>query len=74
MISNPQQQLDFSQAASYECEACGYDKFIMSYIIKKFSPLVSPTGKEMVVPIQAFSCGKCGHINDDFLPEHKGLD
>ena len=64
-------EIDFSMAETYTCEECGNDKFIVNYIIKKFSALVSPTGNEMLTPIQAFACSKCGHINSDFLPENQ---
>ena len=66
-----QPEIDFSMAETYTCEECGNDKFIVNYIIKKFSALISPTGNEMLTPIQAFACSKCGHINSDFLPENQ---
>lgn len=68
-----QQQLDFSQAESYKCDECGNDRFVVHYMIKKFSALISPTGNEMLTPVQAFACAKCGHINKDFLPESETL-
>ena len=66
-----QPEIDFSMAETYTCEECGNDRFIVNYIIKKFSALVSPTGNEMLTPIQVFACSKCGHINSDFLPENQ---
>jgi uncharacterized Zn finger protein len=68
-----QQQLDFSQAENYKCDKCENDKFVVNYIIKKFSALVSPTGQEMLTPVQAFACTACGHINKDFLPENETI-
>lgn len=65
--------LDFSQANSYTCEECGNDRFVVNYLIKQFSALISPTGQEMLTPVQAFACSKCGHINKDFLPENDTL-
>jgi DNA-directed RNA polymerase subunit M/transcription elongation factor TFIIS len=67
------QNIDFSQAETYVCEECGHDRFAVNYLIRRFSPLISPTGQEMLTPIQAFACTKCGHINKDFLPEKQGL-
>jgi hypothetical protein len=72
MINN-KQELDFSQAENYTCEECGHDHFVVSYIIKKFSALISPTGQEMITPISCFACAKCSHINKDFLPENETL-
>ena len=36
---------------------------------KRLSALVSPSGKEQLVPIPVFRCDDCGHINDEFLPK-----
>ena len=36
------------------------------------SALLSPHGKETMIPMQVFACAKCGHINKGFLP--KGLE
>lgn len=68
---NKQQDLDFSKADSYTCELCGNDRFVVQYIIKKFSSLISPTGQEMLTPISCFTCSKCNHINKDFLPDNE---
>ena len=65
--------LDFSQANNYTCEICNNDRFVVNYLIKQFSALISPTGQEMLTPVQAFACSKCGHINKDFLPENDSL-
>jgi predicted RNA-binding Zn-ribbon protein involved in translation (DUF1610 family) len=68
-----QKGLDFSQATNYTCDECGNDRFVVNFIIKKFSALISPTGQEMLTPVQAFACTKCGHINKDFLPDSETL-
>jgi len=36
-------------------------------MLKKISAIVSPTGKEEMVPIQLFSCGSCGAVPKIFL-------
>ena len=35
-------------------------------MLKKLSPLVSPTGQEAMIPVAAFACEKCSHINKEF--------
>ena len=55
-------QIDLSQAETILCEKCGNGLFIQSFFLKKVSALVSPTGKEAIVPMQVFSCGNCGTI------------
>ena len=58
----PQQQVqvDLKDADTMKCQACGNSIFIQGYVIKKISAIVSPTGKEVIAPIQVFNCGNCG--------------
>jgi uncharacterized Zn finger protein len=67
-MANMQGQPDFEKASDVVCEDCGKTKFVVRYFIKRFSPLVSPTGDEMLIPLQVFACASCGHVNDEFLP------
>ena len=62
----PQQQVqvDLKDADTMKCQACGNSIFIQGYVIKKISAIVSPTGKEVIAPIQVFNCGNCGHMLD----------
>ena len=64
-----QPQLDFDKASDVTCDDCGNTKFIVKYFLKRFSALVSPSGEEMIVPMQVFACASCGHVNEEFLPE-----
>ena len=52
-------QIDISKTDTIVCENCGNASFIQAFFLKKVSALVSPTGKEAVIPIQVFSCGNC---------------
>ena len=61
-------QLDLSQAETILCEKCSNGLFIQSFFLKKLSALVSPTGQEAVIPVQVYSCGNCGHINQKLNP------
>ena len=67
-----QVQLDMSEADTITCEKCGNASFIQAFFLKKISALVSPTGKEAIVPMQVFSCGNCGSIPQNML-EQTGL-
>ena len=58
----PGLQIDLSKAETIVCENCGNASFIPAFFLKKISPLMSPTGKEAIVPMQVFSCGNCGTI------------
>ena len=64
-----QVKVDISQTTPVVCESCGNDLFNASFRIRKISALLSPHGKETLVPMQLFVCSKCDHINKEFLPE-----
>ena len=63
----PQMQVDLKEAPNVECEMCQCDHFVPAFIIKKVPALMSPTGKETLVPWQLFKCGECNHMNELFL-------
>lgn len=65
---NAQIQLDLSQTSDVTCSNCNSHFFHMAYMFKKISALVSPTGKESLIPIETFACLECGNINKEFLP------
>ncbi|MBC8306743.1 MAG: hypothetical protein H8E55_64665 [Pelagibacterales bacterium] len=48
------------------CEECGSKYFRQVQSFKKLSALVSPTGKEQIVPVPTFRCDDCGYINEEF--------
>ncbi len=60
-------QIDLSKADTIVCENCGNASFIQAFFLKKISPLMSPTGKEAIVPMQVFSCGNCGTIPKNMI-------
>ena len=66
--NQPRMNVDLSNALDIVCEACGCKTFKEVAFIKKVSALVSPTGKEAVVPVGTFSCSSCGHVNREFDP------
>ena len=65
----PGLNIDFSQTTAEICTECGNDTFIQVYKMRKLSALLSPAGQESMIPIQAFACAKCGHVNPGFLPK-----
>ena len=52
-----------------KCDDCGGEYFRAAMLMKRLSPLVSPTGKEQIVPIQIYRCDDCGHVNEVFIPK-----
>ncbi len=68
----PQQvQVDLKQADTIKCKSCNNYLYIQSFVLKKLSALVSPTGQETMIPVQVFSCGNCGKIAEGMLDENE---
>ena len=65
----PGLHLDISKTDTIVCDECGNASFIQAFFLKKVSALVSPTGKEAIVPIQVFSCGNCGAIPKNMMDQ-----
>jgi hypothetical protein len=68
IMTNIREQVD--TAATIVCEGCGHHVFENAFVLKRISPITSPTGEEMVVPVQIFSCTSCHGVNKEFLPPH----
>ena len=66
-------KVDLKQADTIKCDDCGNYLFITSFVIKKVSAILSPTGQEGLVPIQVYSCGNCGQVPKSLL-EGSGLE
>ena len=57
-----QVQFDLKDAETMKCANCGNKIFIQGYVVKKISAILSPTGQEVIAPVQVFNCGNCGEI------------
>jgi len=58
--------VDLTHAKTMECEKCQCKAFKQTMMLKKLSALISPTGQESIIPVAAFACEACGHINKEF--------
>jgi len=65
--THPLAGLDLNSATDVHCDKCNSMKFQVTFLLKRISPLVSPTGEEVTLPIQTFSCQSCGWINEAFV-------
>ena len=59
--------IDLNNVDNIKCDECENETFIPAFVIKQVSALMSPNGRETLIPIQLFKCSKCGHINEKFL-------
>tara|TARA_R100000152_G_C6741049_1_gene164837 strand:+ start:613 stop:891 length:279 start_codon:yes stop_codon:yes gene_type:complete len=72
--AQPQQQninINPDDLVDVVCEKCDCQTFQHVFLFKKLSAVLSPTGKDTMVPLQTYKCTDCGHINKDFLPKEK---
>ena len=49
---------------------CGGAMFTPKMMLKKISPIVSPTGKEEVFPLNILVCDACGLVPNELNPEN----
>ena len=61
-----QMNVNFSQTTPIKCEKCGNPTFKQTMMLRRVSALVSPSGQDAIIPMQVFSCDKCGHVNKEF--------
>ena len=61
-----QQTIDIKQTTPVKCEKCENQTFKQTMLLRKMSALISPDGRETLIPVAAFACEKCGHVNSDF--------
>lgn len=61
-------EINYLEQPSLVCDdpECGNDTFFPVMIFKVISPLVSPTGKEELIPVETYRCSACGTIPKRF--------
>jgi len=57
--------VNLNEVPNLMCD-CGHKLYKKVFVIKKISALVSPTGKETIIPIEVYACDKCGTISSLF--------
>ena len=63
---NAQINIKMEDLKDIVCEHCGGKYFRQVQGFKRLSALISPSGKEEIVPVPTFRCDDCGHINEEF--------
>tara|TARA_R110002020_G_scaffold200272_4_gene402412 strand:- start:1955 stop:2161 length:207 start_codon:yes stop_codon:yes gene_type:complete len=59
--------IDITDADDICCKECSGVYFKQLIRIKKISALLSPTGQDIVVPVQVVQCDRCGKIDESVL-------
>ena len=66
---SPRLNINVSDLTDFACAECQGKYFRQITLFKRLSPLVSPTGKEQLIPVPSFRCDDCGHVNEEFAPK-----
>jgi uncharacterized Zn finger protein len=70
-MSQEQLKLNISLDKTQEitCESCGHNVFQEGLMLRKANKFLTGTAQDALIPLPVFSCAKCGHVNEEFLPE-----
>jgi uncharacterized Zn finger protein len=66
-----EQKLNISldKTTALKCDECQGEVFVEGVLLRKASRFLTGTAQDSLVPIPVFSCSKCGHVNEEFLPQ-----
>lgn len=59
--------VNLNDADDIVCKSCGGIHFTSILRLKRISPVISPTGEPIVVPIQLWQCDGCGVVDESIL-------
>jgi hypothetical protein len=48
------------------CDECGSQTFNEVTYLRRISRLLTGASEDMIVPIPAFACASCNHVNEQF--------
>ena len=65
-------RLDVDSLPWVECP-CGGKTFDAAVMVKRISPLLSPTAKEEIIPADIILCRTCGKIPEFYAKKIKGI-
>ena len=57
-------QVDPSQIQTVICTHCKGETWLQVYNLNRLSPIISPTGEEIIFPSPTFKCGDCNKLVD----------
>ena len=62
-------RINIKDTTSVVCDECQNEVFIPAFILRKTSKFLTGSPMDTLHPFQILACSKCGHVNEDMLPE-----
>jgi len=64
----PKQQIriGLDNTTGLTCDECGNDTFVEVVYVRKVSKLLTGSPDDQLIPIPAYACSKCHHVNSQF--------
>ena len=59
--------VNLNDAADVTCSECECIHFTAVVRLKRISPVISPTGEAIIVPIQLWECRSCGLVDESIM-------
>ena len=66
-LPKAQNTVYLKEAETIKCSKCSNYLFITSFVLKRLSAILSPSGQEALIPVQVYSCGNCGAVAEGML-------
>lgn len=66
--------IDPKNTTAIKCEECESETFKEVIFLRKVSKMLTGQSQDGVIPIPAFECSKCGHINKEFIPNFNKIN
>jgi uncharacterized Zn finger protein len=63
--------INLEDTTEITCDECGSNVFHEAVVLRSISRFITGTAQDGMMPIPVFACDKCGHINEQFLPQPK---
>jgi len=63
-----QPRIALDKTTAMTCDECGHEVFIEGVMLRRASRFITGTSQDAIIPVDVFSCAKCGHVNKGFLP------
>lgn len=59
-------KIGLDNSTAIACESCNNPTFKEVTYLRRISKLLTGAPEDMIVPVPAFACAKCDHVNDQF--------